>query len=114
VAKFGNPVVYRSSECEFGMDECFYYGKDRYSAIELHNDGVFSFFSVAEKNMPILTNLIAGEIRVGENLSAMKKVGIPYEYHKKGEYIMMLYDDLLLIRVDEKNVITRFVYIVPD
>ncbi len=114
VAIFGEPVVYRSSDSEFGLDEGYYYGKDRKSSIRFHNDGVFNFFSVAEKNMPILTNLIAGGIRVGENLSAMKKVGIPYEYHKKGEYIMMFYDDLLLIRVDDKNIITRFIYIVPD
>ena len=64
--------------------------------------------------MPILTNLIAGGIRVGENLSAMKKVGIPYYFDKKGVYIMMFDDDILLICVDEKNVITRFVYMVPD
>ncbi|MCQ2118426.1 MAG: hypothetical protein MJY84_00720 [Bacteroidales bacterium] len=114
VAKFGNPVVYRSSECEFGLDECFYYGKDRDSAIELHNDGVFNFFSVAEKNMPILTNLIAGGIRVGENISAMKKVGIPYYLESKGEYSMVFGPGFLYIQVDEKNIITRFVFIVPN
>ena len=114
VAKLGEPVAYRSSDSEVGLDELFFYGKDHNTEVDLHNDGVFSFFSVAEKNMPILTNLIAGGIHVGENISAMKKVGIPYEYHKKGEYIMMFYDDLLLIRVDDKDIITRFIYIVPD
>ena len=114
VAKLGEPSSYSCTDSEFGTDQIFFYGKNETTEIDLQHGGEFYFFTVAEKNMPILTNLIAGGIRVGENISAMKKVGLPYSLRVKGEYIMMFGDDVMRILVDEKDIITRFIYIVPD
>ncbi|MCQ2118427.1 MAG: hypothetical protein MJY84_00725 [Bacteroidales bacterium] len=114
VARLGKPTLYRSYQSEFGLGESYYYGEKKTTELDFQRNGEFTFFTLAEKNMPILTKTIAGGICVGENISAMKKVGIPYGLCKKGEYLMMFGTDFLYIWVDEKDIITRFIYIVPD
>lgn len=108
----GEPRAYRKHDSEFGLDESYYYGER--TELDFQHDGEFYFFTVQDSKYAILTLYIKGGICVGENLSVMKKVGLPMKKVKDDEYVVYINYEPLFIAVNSDNTIRRLSYVVRD
>ena len=111
IAKFGNPIHYRSHDSELGLDESYYYNACylHFCANQLTN------FSVTKRGIRVLTKVLSGGVQVGDNISRLSslkltKNGVNEQGETIYEYIYKFYDvDPLYICV-KNNIITCFYY----
>jgi len=112
VTIWGEPDIYHQHESEFGLDERYYYGDNCFK----FNKGIMNYFYINDKRFSIFNTHIPGGIKVGDPISVFNQLSFGKLHFKgtAGEFYFQIgeADDVIRVRADDQNIITKLIFTV--